>query len=223
MGTLHTLKSCAEAKAAIRSVGACDLPTRWGIFRLHGFLDTATGKEHVALALGDIGDGRPVLARVHSECLTGDALFSVRCDCGAQLEAALKKIAAKGRGVLLYLRQEGRGIGLMNKIRAYQLQDAGHDTVQANLELGFQPDERRYDIVKPMLEQLGVGKLVLMTNNPRKIAALQDLGIEVTRRQALVAGKSPTNARYLHTKADKLGHVFSSEGLGALMRKGDEP
>src|SRR5690554_5413723 len=142
---------------------------------MHGFLDEETGKEHVALTLGDIADGEPVLARLHSECLTGDALFSQRCDCGAQLESAMQIIAAEGRGALLYLRQEGRGIGLVNKIRAYQLQDAGADTVEANEQPGFPADMRRYDLCKPMLDRFGITALKLMTNNPRKVAAMENL------------------------------------------------
>lgn len=188
--------------------GVCDLPTPWAAFRLHGFFEPATGKEHVALVLGVVDDGAPVLARVHSECLTGDALFSQRCDCGAQLEEAMRRIAEAGRGVILYLRQEGRGIGLINKIRAYQLQDAGADTVEANEALGFAPDLRRYDLCRPMLGVLGVRSLRLMTNNPRKVAALTDNGIAVSERVPILVGDNPANWRYLATKQAKLGHLF---------------
>lgn len=190
-------------------VAASKLPTPFGEFTMHGFLDEATGKEHVALTMGSFEDGEPVLGRVHSECLTGDALFSQRCDCGYQLEAALKAIAQEGRGVLLYLRQEGRGIGLLNKIRAYRLQDAGADTVEANHALGFPADMRRYDICKPMLEHLGVSSLRLMTNNPRKPEALERFGIHVAERIPLIAGLNPANHRYLLTKRAKLGHLFA--------------
>jgi GTP cyclohydrolase II len=187
------------------------LPTPWGVFDLHGFEESETDKEHIVLTLGDIGDGRPVLCRVHSECLTGDALFSLRCDCGAQLQAALQKIAAEGRGVLLYLRQEGRGIGLLNKIRAYKLQDEGADTVEANERLGFGADMRDYGICKAMLAHLHVTSVRLMTNNPRKVQALRSQGIEVLERISLQFGQNPHNAKYLATKAGKLGHMFDHQ------------
>lgn len=160
----------------------------------------------MALTLGPIDDGEPVLARVHSECLTGDALFSQRCDCGAQLETALRRIAVQGRGIVLYLRQEGRGIGLVNKIRAYQLQDQGADTVEANEQLGFAADLRRYDLCRSMLDYFGVAKLRLMTNNPKKIQALEKIGIEIVERIELQVNRNPYNEGYLTTKAAKLGH-----------------
>jgi GTP cyclohydrolase II len=191
-------------------VEPCDLPTPWATFRLHAFVEKSSGKEHLALTLGDVADGQPVLMRIHSECLTGDALFSQRCDCGAQLETALQKIAAEGRGALLYLRQEGRGIGLVNKIHAYRLQDAGADTVEANQELGFAPDQRNYRLCEPMLQRLGIAALRLMTNNPRKIAALEAMGVQVTERIALMVNRNPHNERYLSTKAVKLGHLMPS-------------
>lgn len=196
---------------AVVFVAASKLPTPFAVFTMHGFLDEETGKEHVALTLGDIADGQPVLGRLHSECLTGDALFSQRCDCGAQLEAALRAIAETGRGLLLYLRQEGRGIGLLNKIRAYKLQDGGADTVEANERLGFAADLRDYSICKPMLEHLGVDSLCLMTNNPRKVNAVQGFGVAVSERKPLQVGLNPYNQLYLATKADKLGHLLGRE------------
>ena len=193
---------------SIRYVESSKLPTAWAVFDMHGFEDVDTGKEHVVLTLGDVSDGEPVLARVHSECLTGDALFSMRCDCGAQLQAALEKIAAEGRGALLYLRQEGRGIGLMNKIKAYKLQDLGADTVEANEQLGFGADMRDYSICSAMLEHLKIKQVRLMTNNPRKVAALSSQGIDVTERIPLQFGQNLHNVKYLATKAGKLGHLM---------------
>ena len=184
------------------------LPTPYGTFDMHGFADRETGKEHLVLSMGVLNEGPPVLARLHSECLTGDALFSMRCDCGYQLQEALKRIAKEGRGVLLYLRQEGRGIGLVNKIRAYNLQDQGADTVEANQRLGFDADLRNYDMTRDMLDHLGIKTVLLMTNNPKKIKALKDLGINVTQRQSLEVGENSHNKAYLATKASKLDHLF---------------
>lgn len=197
-------------------VAASQLPTPFGVFIMHGFLEEATGKEHVALTFGDVADGAPVLGRLHSECLTGDALFSLRCDCGFQLEAALRAIAHEGRGVLLYLRQEGRGIGLLNKIRAYELQDGGADTVEANERLGFGADQRDYAICLPMLDHLGISQLKLMTNNPRKVKALGDMGINVATRVPLQIDHNPHNQKYLATKAGKLGHMLGSLHQGEV-------
>ena len=197
----------AQHDAALEPVASCALPTPWATFQLHAFLDQSTGKEHLALTLGDLGDGQPVLARIHSECLTGDTLFSLRCDCGAQLEAAIRQIATEGRGALLYLRQEGRGIGLVNKIRAYGLQEAGADTVEANHQLGFADDLRDYAMCAPMLRHFGIRSLRLMTNNPRKIDALKTLDIDVERIEHIASG-TRFNARYLATKASKLGHLL---------------
>ncbi|WP_434694818.1 GTP cyclohydrolase II [Pseudomonas sp. Z1-14] len=197
-------------------VAASKLPTPFAIFNMHGFLDEDTGREHVALSLGEIANGEPVLGRLHSECLTGDALFSVRCDCGSQLEAALQAIASEGRGALLYLRQEGRGIGLLNKIRAYKLQDGGADTVEANERLGFDADQREYAICLPMLEHLGIKALRLMTNNPRKVIALVDMDIKVSERVPLHTGHNAHNHMYLATKANKLGHMIGNMHQGEL-------
>ena len=192
----------------VRFVDASRLPTDWGVFQMHGFEDVQANKEHVVLTLGDVTTDEPVLARIHSECLTGDALFSLRCDCGNQLQAALRAIAHEGRGALLYLRQEGRGIGLLNKIKAYHLQDDGADTVEANERLGFGADMRDYSIVKPMFEHLQLRRVRLMTNNPRKVAALEELGIEVVERRPLQCDSNPHNEKYLQTKGAKLGHMF---------------
>ena len=188
---------------------SCALPTPWAEFTLHAWVEAATGKEHLAMALGDLGNGEPVLARVHSECLTGDVMFSQRCDCGAQLEGALRRIADEGRGIVLYLRQEGRGIGLVNKIRAYRLQEAGADTVEANLQLGFHADARNYELCRPMLAQFGIMAVRLMTNNPRKIDALTRLGITVTERVPLLVNRNAHNNSYLNTKQAKLGHMMA--------------
>lgn len=193
---------------ALKFVESAKLPTQWAEFTICGFEDVQTSKEHIALVLGDVDNGEPVDIRMHSECLTGDALFSMRCDCGPQLEAALKHIAEEGRGVLLYLRQEGRGIGLINKIKAYHLQDGGADTVEANEQLGFDADLREYDIAHDMLSHLKIKKIRLMTNNPRKVNALEEHGFEVVERLPWQHGKNPHNSHYLSTKAGKLGHMF---------------
>ncbi len=195
----------------VRYIESSKLPTPWGIFDMHGFEDTDNDKEHVVLSFGSLGGDAPVLARVHSECLTGDALFSLRCDCGAQLQAAMHHIAEEGRGVIFYLRQEGRGIGLLNKIKAYRLQDKGADTVEANEQLGFGADMRDYSILRPMLEYLKITELKLMTNNPRKVKALQDLGVDVVERLPLEPGRNPHNAKYLATKKGKLGHLLDEQ------------
>ena len=196
----------------VRYVETSRLPTAWGEFDMHGFEDPESNKEHVVLTMGDVGDGQPVLARIHSECLTGDALFSMRCDCGNQLQAALKAISDEGRGALFYLRQEGRGIGLLNKIKAYKLQDAGADTVEANEQLGFGADMRDYSVLGPMVKHLKIKSVRLMTNNPRKVAALEEHGVEVVERLALHTDSNPHNEKYLRTKAGKLGHMFEGQG-----------
>ena len=197
----------AAVDSRVRHVGSSALPTAWGTFRLDAFADSAGPREHLALSMGKLErSGSAPLVRVHSECLTGDALFSARCDCGMQLRAALEMIAAESRGILLYLRQEGRGIGLANKIRAYALQDAGLDTVAANEALGFAADERDYAMCPPMLGFLGVSRVRLLTNNPRKVAALSGLGIEVSR-VPMADFRNSHNARYLAAKREKLGHL----------------
>jgi GTP cyclohydrolase II len=189
----------------------CKLPTQWGEFDLHGLVDPHSGREQAAMSLGRIDDGAPVLTRLHSECLTGDTLYSLKCDCGAQLEGALAAIAAAGRGVLLYLRQEGRGIGLVNKIRAYALQQAGADTVEANRLLGLPDDARDYAIAADLLGRLGVKRVRLLTNNPAKVEALQRLGIEVVERLPLHMPSNPHNEGYLATKSRRMGHYGPGE------------
>lgn len=196
-------------QSTLQHVASARLPTQWGVFTIHGFEDPATGKEHVALTMGETGDGDPVLMRIHSECLTGDCLFSQRCDCGPQLQYAIERVAAEGRGIILYLRQEGRGIGLINKLKAYELQDSGADTVEANEQLGFAADSRGYQICKPMLDHFKVKRVRLLTNNPRKVAALGEIGIEVTERLPIHVGINSHNESYLAAKIDKLGHLES--------------
>jgi GTP cyclohydrolase II len=188
-------------------VSSAKLPTRLGDFKIHGFVE-ASGQEHVALSYGNWKKGDIVPIRIHSECLTGDSLFSTRCDCGFQLEKAMQNIVDNGFGLLLYLRQEGRGIGLLNKIRAYNLQDSGMDTVEANEHLGFDADLRSYDICKLMLDTLDVTRVELMTNNPKKLAALEALGIDVVSRKPIDHGVTKDNKNYLKTKTEKLGHAF---------------
>lgn len=194
---------------SIKYIATSKLPTAWGVFDIHGFEDLETGKEHLALTMGQFDANEIVLGRIHSECLTGDALFSLRCDCGFQLQTAMQNIAEHGQGFILYLRQEGRGIGLLNKIRAYQLQDQGANTVEANEKLGFAADMRRYDMIKPMLDHIGVTKVRLMTNNPRKVDAMTQVGVEVVERLPLQVGKNRYNEGYLKTKSTQLGHLMS--------------
>lgn len=195
----------------VKYVESSKLPTPWGMFEMHGFVDDQDDKEHIVLSMGDLSTDEPALVRIHSECLTGDALFSMRCDCGAQLQAAMHKISIEGRGAIFYLRQEGRGIGLINKIRAYNLQDKGADTVEANEQLGFGADMRDYSMLKVMFEKMGISRAKLMTNNPRKIKALEALGIEVDTRLAHETGRNPHNAHYLETKKGKLGHLLGED------------
>jgi GTP cyclohydrolase II len=197
--------------STIEQVAEARLPTEFADFRLRVYL-AADGKEHLAITLGTLPGDTPPLVRVHSECLTGDALFSLRCDCGFQLEHALQRIASEKRGALVYLRQEGRGIGLANKIRAYELQDRGADTVEANAHLGFGPDLRDYGLAIEILKDLGVKRLRLLTNNPRKLNALTEGGLVVTERVAIECGRNPHNEGYLTTKAGKLGHLLKPEG-----------
>lgn len=190
----------------VEIVANAELPTRFGSFRIVGFTNTVDGNEHVALVHGDVSGVRSVPVRLHSECLTGDALGSLKCDCGSQLNRALAYIGEQQRGILLYMRQEGRGIGLLNKIRAYALQDQGYDTVQANEALGFPYDVRDYRLAAEMLKLLGVRSIELLTNNPDKVRSLAEHGISVERRMPLRIEENPYNRDYLRTKRDKLGH-----------------
>ncbi len=197
-----------KTEILVERVTEAEMPTKYGIFKAYGYVNKINGEHHVALVKGDVANGEPVLCRVHSECLTGDAFGSLRCDCGEQLAEAMRRIEEAGRGVLLYMRQEGRGIGLINKLRAYHLQDGGMDTVEANLALGFKADLREYGTGAEILADLGVKKMILMTNNPLKIKGLDGFGLEVVGRQPIEMTCNENNEFYLYTKYKKMGHIL---------------
>ncbi|CAL4320775.1 GTP cyclohydrolase II [Buchnera aphidicola] len=192
----------------IRRIQDAILPTPWGDFVIIGFEEKINNKNHIALTYGDISQKKPILVRIHSECLTGDALFSLRCDCGAQLKQALIKISKEGSGILIYHRQEGRNIGLLNKIRAYHLQDQGLDTVEANHKLGFSADERDFTICSDILKSMNINNIKLLTNNPLKMKILVNSGINIVERVDLITKKHSNNEKYLVTKIKKMGHLI---------------
>jgi GTP cyclohydrolase II len=219
----HDCEGFGAPKVCVKVEAVAELPTRFGEFRIVGFWNNRDGKEHIALVHGDVLGKRDVLTRLHSECLTGDALGSLRCDCRDQLSAALERIAQEECGVLLYLRQEGRGIGLLNKVRAYALQDSGLDTVDANIALGFRDDERDYAVAAHMLASLTVRSVRLLTNNPKKVAGLEQLGIKVSARAPHVIPANDHNRAYLATKAARSGHMIDVAKAPSNVEQGDPP
>lgn len=207
--TIDDLVKYREKKEIlIKTETEVEMPTKYGNFKMYGFTEKISGKEHIALVLGDIENADSVLIRIHSECLTGDVFGSKRCDCGEQLELALRNIAKEGTGILIYMRQEGRGIGLINKLKSYKLQEEGYDTVEANIKLGFSPDLRTYDIAASILKSLNVFNIRLMTNNPEKINGLNEFGIKVLERVPIQIKENNINEFYLKTKKEKMNHIL---------------
>ena len=202
-----------RSEPLVERIAVASLPTAFGEFVAYGYRSMIDGQQHVAMVMGDVDGAKDVLVRVHSECLTGDVFHSLRCDCGEQLDRALAQIASEGAGVLLYLSQEGRGIGLLNKLRAYELQEQGLDTVDANLALGLPVDSRDYGLGYQILSDLGLTTLRVMTNNPKKLIGLEGYGLEVTEQVPIVAEPNPVNERYLRTKAERMGHTISHQSL----------
>ena len=206
------LQGASLPETLVERVAETKLPSRYGDFRMIAFKSVSDPDEHVALVMGDLTSDEPVLVRVHSECLTGDAFGSLRCDCGEQMDLSLRRIAAEGRGVFLYMRQEGRGIGLHNKIKAYALQDQGLDTVEANRALGFPADPRQYGVGAQILVDLGLHKIRLLTNNPKKRVGIESYGLEVVAQVPIIAPVTEHNRRYIETKRDKMGHEMGDAG-----------
>jgi len=196
------------SKNIITFVETSELPTDIANFKVHAFTEKENKKDHLVIAFGDLSSDQPVLARIHSQCITGESFFSMRCDCRFQLTESLEQITNNGSGVIFYLQQEGRGIGLSNKIRAYKLQDEGMDTVEANHQLGFHEDERNYEIVASMADYLNIESIDLMTNNPKKIIALEKMGLKINKRVPILSESNEHNKKYLNTKAKKLGHLL---------------
>ena len=217
----HSCEGYGRDHICVKIAAVADLPSRFGDFHVLAFHNNIDDKEHAAFVHGDVSGAEDVPVRLHSECLTGDAIGSLRCDCRDQLETSLKTIGEMEKGILLYLRQEGRGIGLTNKIRAYGLQDHGYDTVDANIALGFLDDEREYSIAAHMLDSLKVKSIHLMTNNPKKINALKDYGIRITDRIPLIIPPNPYNSFYLETKAQKSGHMLDPRGKEHILEQHD--
>jgi GTP cyclohydrolase II len=219
----HNCAECEDEQVCVQIASIAELPTRFGDFQIVAFTNNKDGKEHAAIVRGDVTGAVDVPVRMHSECMTGDALGSLRCDCRDQLEAALKAIGQMTAGMVLYLRQEGRGIGFVNKIRAYGLQDYGMDTVEANLALGFRDDERDYEVAAHMIKALKVKSIQLMTNNPKKIADLEKYGVQVSGRIPHILPPNPHNEFYLRTKAEKSGHLIDFSGKERLQDQHDRP